>query len=159
MSENLELVTSKNQYLFSLMIKHMEIAFVGALVVALIGVFSGGKDLIQIIYICLSPFFLALFTMIFTVFYVNIKLKFFKSKLPKIIISDDGVFLDEFGEEKIIKWSDVTKVEIKGHFRKVFQLNEVTISSRYEIEYYLFSPVQRRKIFSALLSRGQGNRA
>ena len=153
MNKNIEFVTSKKQYLFSALVKNVEILAVGALAAAVMSMFFNGNDSFQITRTLFTFIFMLIAVLIFTALYAKVKLGLFKSELPKIIISDMGIYLDELGVVRKIKWSEITKVEVKGKFRKVIVLNEAKLSVKHEIEYYLFSPEQRRKIISTISSR------
>jgi len=154
MNKNLEFVTSKNQYLFNFLLNNIQLTFFGGLATAASSVFFANEGNS----FSMTTAFVSLFFMIFTmcigsILYINIKFCWFKSELPKIIISDDGLSLYEFGKIKKITWSDITKVEVTGRFRKIITLSDLKPSHLYEIEYYLFSPEQRRKIIPAIAAK------
>ncbi|VAW86983.1 hypothetical protein MNBD_GAMMA16-567 [hydrothermal vent metagenome] len=157
MNEDLKFVTSKNQYLFSLLVNNIQLAFLGSLTMAVSSMlFASESNSSPVATAFLSIFFMIFAISIISIVYVNIRVSWFKSELPKMIISDDGVYVNELGNTKQIKWSDITKVEVKGRFRKIIKLNGLKRSPIYEIEYYLFSPAQRRKIIPAIATRISG---
>lgn len=152
MENNIEFITTKNQYLFSVAVKNIEILFltlIGATLLNLIFNSDGNFGLSSTL---ISVSFMALFIFIFSAIYMHVKLDYFKSELPKLTINDSGVTINEFGQKQEFLWPEITNVSVKGFFRKIIKLNGSKNFINYQIEYYLFPPEQRREIISTLKS-------
>ncbi len=152
MKNKFEFITTRNQYLFSVAVKNIEILFLtlaGATFINLLFITDGNFGLLTTL---ISACFMAIFIFIFSAVYMHIKLDYFKAELPKLTINDSGVYIDEFGQKQEFLWPEITNVNVKGFFRKMIKLNENKRSANYQIEYYLFSPEQRRKIIAILKS-------
>ncbi len=107
MNKNLEFVTSKNQYLFNLLLHNIQLTFFGGLATAASSMlFSSEGNSPSLATALVSLFFMIFAMCIISILYVNIKFCWFKSELPKIIISDDGLYLNELGKIKKITWPD-----------------------------------------------------
>ncbi len=153
MNEHLEFVTSKKQYMFSLLIRNMEMSFVGSLATAISSAFINENNEFQMTSVFLTLAFMTLALFVLTILYVQIKLSLFRAELPKITLSDSGLLLNELGKIEQVDWTDITNIEIKGWFRKIIKLSNNKHSQQHEIEYYLFRPEQRRKILPAISAR------
>ena len=150
-----EFVTTRWQCLFNTSVKNVEISLitaVGAVVVNLVmGVFSQEANL-DVIKTTMTFLFTVFFISIFTLIYYWVKIKFLNSELPKVLIDEQGIVLNEFGEIKKFRRDEITKISVKGYFNKIIHLTESKRSSIYILDYYLFSPEQRVEILALLNS-------
>jgi len=152
MENKIEFITTRNQYLFSVAVKNIEIIFLTLASVTIFNLIFNTDGNFGLLSTLISASFMAIFIFIFSVGYMRFKLDYLKSELPKLIINDSGVTINEFGQEQEFLWPEITNVSVKGFFRKIIKLNDNKKSANYQIEYYLFSPEQRRKIIAILKS-------
>jgi len=159
MNEKYEFTTTRWQYLFNSSVKNVEISFItaiGAVFANLVmGLFSQEVS-ISIGQTVVTFIFMMFFISVFSVGYFWVKITLFKSNLPTLVIDDDGVSLDDFGEKKEFSWNEVTKITVQGIFKKIIRLNENKGSAIYVIDYYLFEPEKRVEILRLLNSRAGG---
>ena len=153
MENRIEFITTKNQYLFSVAVRNIEILFLTLVGATFFNLIFSANENFGLLGALISGSFMALLLFIFSAIYVHIKLDYFKSELPKLLINDSGVYLNEFGNTQEFLWTEITKIHVKGFFRKVITLNENKNSIHSQIEYYLFAPDQRRRIIAILKSK------
>ena len=153
MKNRYEFVTTRWQYLFNTPVKNIEISLITAvgagLVNLVMGVFSHEANL-DVIKTTMTFLFTVVFISIFTLIYYWVKIKFLNSELPKILIDEQGIVLNEFGEIKKFRRDEITKISVKGYFNKIIHWTENKRSSIYILDYYLFEPEQRVKILALL---------
>ncbi len=155
MSDKYEFITTKWQYFFNAAIKNLEMAFltvVGAVAANVAIGFFDQSTPINVNKIALGAVFMLVVMLIYSVGHYWVNIKLLKYDLPLLVLDDKGITFQEFGGEKKYSWSEVTKITVRGAFRKIIKLNERR-GAIDVIDYYLFEPKQRLKLLKLLNSR------
>ena len=159
MSERYEFSTTKWQYFFNSTINTIEMSLLtvlGAVVVNSVFGLFGDNEIMSFNRIFLSALFVSIFMLLFILGRYWISTNLLKYELPNLVIDDDGIVLNDFNEKKEFTWEEITKITVKGVFKKVIRLNKNSKSTIYAFDYYLFEPEQREKILHILSSRVDG---